>query len=253
VNVCLRLQLTCHHCQPATAAGFIYWTSQEWVLHSPNTTGFVYLEFSWIHASFFLQYTSLPAFCNCSPFLFKFCMWMCPSPTLQWNVPHFSCCWTSSLLQAHRGKCHHICLLWTACLFTVHVGKCPFPPSLVELSTGLPLLQGSPTPRFLGRGHHSWLFWLVYSQFMWGCAPSPLCGDRGVLPSLLHIFFFSCLFIIQFGFFFLFSLGRGQSIQGLCWFVPGSTTCFLFAHLVVSQAVLGAGIWWYRIPLGFSI
>jgi hypothetical protein len=51
-------------------------------------------------------------------------------------------------------------------------------------------------------------------------------------PSLLHVLF-SSLFIIQF---FLFC-GAGVSLSmGLCWFVPGSTACWLFVHLVVSQA-----------------
>jgi hypothetical protein len=40
------------YCQPAAAAGFIHRRSQEWALHSPSPTAFVYLEFFWTHAPF---------------------------------------------------------------------------------------------------------------------------------------------------------------------------------------------------------
>jgi hypothetical protein len=86
---------------------------------------------------------------------------------------------------------------------------------------------GGATPAFSG--------WLVYSS----CegvpllqspelrAPCPLCY-------VSFVFFFSCLFIIQFV--SLFSLGGGQSVQGSLLICPrvvcGSTVCRL-AHLVV--------------------
>jgi hypothetical protein len=78
-------------------------------------------------------------------------------------------------------------------------------------------------------------------------APCPLC----YVPFLL------LLLIIQF--FFLFSLGGGQSLQGamLIWprVVCGSTVCCL-AHLVfcIFPSHLGAAVWWRcRSPPGFSI
>jgi hypothetical protein len=52
---------------------------------------------------------------------------LCPSPTLQWSMPHFSHCWMPSSLQAHWGKWCHTCLLWPACLFKVCLRDCPFP------------------------------------------------------------------------------------------------------------------------------
>jgi hypothetical protein len=158
-----------------------------------------------------------------------------PTPTLWWIMPHFSHCWTPSLLQAYRGKWRHTCLLWLAWLFTVHVEECTSPPP-VELSTGQPLLQAFPAPRLLGGGRHSCLLCL-------GCLSvvhvreclSLLSGAQGAPPSLLCVLFFNCLFIIQFFFFFPWA---GVSLsRGLCCFVPGSTVCHLFAHLAVSQAV----------------
>jgi hypothetical protein len=155
-------------------------------------------------------------------------------------VPHFSCCWTPPPLQAHWGRWCHTHLLQPACSPTVHVGQCPSPPPV--LSIGQPLLQAFPTPSLLSGGRHSCLLWLVYLQFTWWHAPPPLSGAQHALPILLCVsFFFRCLFIIQFGFLF-FSLGGGQSVQRAMLICPrvvcGSTTCHLFAYLVVciSQA-----------------
>jgi hypothetical protein len=66
---------------------------------------------------------------NCSLFfLFRVRVGRCPSPTLRWSVPHDSCCYKPSPLQAHWGRWHHSCLLWLACLFTVREGA-PLPHS----------------------------------------------------------------------------------------------------------------------------
>jgi hypothetical protein len=48
--------------------------------------------------------------------------------------------------------------------------------------------------------------------------PPPLSGAQGALPCLLCLFFFSCLFIIQFFFFFtIFYPWAGVSLsRGLC-------------------------------------
>jgi hypothetical protein len=75
----------------------------------------------------FLQYTTLPTYCKCSLFLLLFRVHMggCLSPTLQWSLPHFSCYYKSSPLQAHWGRWHHTHLLQPACLF--HVKECPSP------------------------------------------------------------------------------------------------------------------------------
>jgi hypothetical protein len=114
----------------------------------------------------FLQYTALPACCNSSPFLFRVRVVRCPSPNLQWSVPHFSRCWTPSPLQAHWGRWRHTCLLWPACSPTVCVGQCPFPhlrwscphnSHCYKLSPIQGGLVGITTPAFSG--------WLVYLQF----------------------------------------------------------------------------------------
>jgi hypothetical protein len=86
---------------------------------------------------------------------------------------------------------------------------------MTAVVTSLPLCKhtggGGTTPAFSGR--------LVYLQFLWGSAPLPLSGAWGALPSLLHVFLFiyfsSCLFITQFGFFsFFFLLGWGSVCPG---------------------------------------
>jgi hypothetical protein len=57
--------------QPSAAAGFIYCRTQEWDLHSPSPTGFIYLEFSSIQP--------YPPFAIAF-FLFRVHEGMCPSP-----------------------------------------------------------------------------------------------------------------------------------------------------------------------------
>jgi hypothetical protein len=156
-----------------------------------------------------------------------------------------------------------------------------------------PLLQAFPFPSTLGEvtlhllsqacvfiysSHGKWVFPPLLWSFpptatvtsfptpgCWACAaapafssqlerdfPSPCFGAQGALPSLLRVFFV----IISYysGFFPLFSLGGGQSVQGamLIWpsVVCGRTACRL-AHLVhIFPSRLGTAIWqWCRSPL----
>jgi hypothetical protein len=161
-------------------------------------------------------------------------------------------CYKLSPFQAHWGRWHCSCFLLPACLFTVHMGSGPSPsfvkfPShrhFYKLSCSW-LLGGATPPAFSGG-----LF--IYSSVS-GCpshpsvlrAPHPLC----------YMSFLLLLLIFQF---FLFSLCGGQSVWGamLIWprVVCGSSMCHL-AHLVVCvfPSSLGAGIWWCRIPPGFSV
>jgi hypothetical protein len=71
---------------------------------------------------------------------------------------------------------------------------------------------------------------------MWGRAPPPFSGAKDAPPSLLHVLFFSCFFIIQLAFL----QGGGQSVQGALLIFPRGgcwdTACHLFAHLLVCQA-----------------
>jgi hypothetical protein len=158
---------------------------------------------------------------------------------------------TSFPLSRHNGGDGTHRLLQPACLFTVHMGSAPSP-----LSTGAfltrPLLQafplqgccaGATTPALSGR--------LVYLQFQEGGPLAPF-GTQSAPPSLLRVFF------IVYSVFFLFSLGRDQSVQGamLIWprFVCGSTM-YRLAHLVVCvfPSRIGAGIWLCGNSPGFSI
>jgi hypothetical protein len=117
------------------------------------------------------------------------------------------------------------------------MGMCPSPTLGGVCHTSL-LFQAFPSPSTLGEvAPHppspAGLF--IYSSVR-EC-PSPSLWSSGC-PALfaMCLFFFSCLFIIQFVFFLFFFLGGGQSVQGtmLIWprIVCKSTTCHL-AHLVV--------------------
>jgi hypothetical protein len=169
-------------------------------------------------------------------------MGKCPSPTLWWILPQFSLCWMPSPLQAHWGRWCHTHLLWMACLFTVYVGKCPYPP----LWWSFP-----PTSTVTSFSHSKvagWVLQLLSSPvilFIYSShegVPSPTLQSSGH-PALFAVclFFFNCLFIIQFGFFL--SPGRGQSVQGAMLICPrvvcGSTMCHLFAHLMVCVSQAG--------------
>jgi hypothetical protein len=120
----------------------------------------------------------------------------------------------------------------------------------------LTLLQTFPLPV---AGHVPLLLPSPASLFIYismrNC-PSPPLVFRVPCP-LCHVSFLLLLLIIQF--FFLFSLGGGQSVQGamLIWprVVCGSTACRL-AHLMfhVFPSHLGTGVWWrHRSPPSFSV
>jgi hypothetical protein len=148
-----------------------------------------------------------------------------------------------------------ICLLQLqSFLIRVHMEMCPpHSPVKVKLSIWQPLLQTFPSPRLLGRGRHSCLLWPAYLQFMWGSAPPPPPELRTPHPLCYMSFFFQLL--VFYSGFFLFSLGRVQSVQGGMLICPREYCMLLICspgglHLPSS---LGAGIWWCGSPPGFSI
>jgi hypothetical protein len=53
----------------------------------------------------------------------------------------------------------------------------------------------------------------IYSSMRDCPSPSPQSSGHPALFAMRLLFFSCCLFIIQFDFFFLFPLGRGQSVQ----------------------------------------
>jgi hypothetical protein len=246
------------YCHPAAAAGFIYCRSQEWALHSPSPTGFVYLEFSWTHVPFVFSslHPYLPVAIAVLFYLNSYGEVLplhssVESATLEPLLDAFSSSSTlgevAPLLPSPAGSSSSSCLLQ----FIVHMGECP--PPLVELSTWQPLLQVFPAPRFLGRGHHSCLLWLVclFTVCMREC-PSPTLWSSGH-PTLfvMCLCFFSCLSIISR--FFLFSLGGGQTVQGAMLICPREYHVLLICSPGGLPSRLGAGIWWYGSPSGFSI
>jgi hypothetical protein len=83
---------------------------------------------------------------------------------------------------------------------------------------------------------------------LWGISPPPASALRAPCP------LYTCLF-----FFFLFSLGGGQSVHGamlICPRVVCGSTAYRLAHLVVCVflSYLGTAVWWrHRSSPGFSI
>jgi hypothetical protein len=177
-------------------------------------------------------------------------MGMCSSPMLQWSVPHFNHCWTPSPLQAHWERWCHTCLLWPACLFTVHMGEFPFPPRwsfphnnhCYKLSSPQVCWAGVPLLPSLAS-----LF--IYSSHGECPSPSLLSSGHPVLFAMC-LFFFSCLF---FSFFFLFSLGGGQSVQEAMLICPREYCMPLICSPGGLPSRVGAGVWQRRSPPGFSI
>jgi hypothetical protein len=158
-------------------------------------------------------------------------------------------CYKLSPFQAHWGKWHCTSFLRPACLFTVHVG-----------SESSPLSCGVFSHRYFYKLSYSWLLDVCCCSCLLQLAccegfPSPPLGAQGTPPSLLHVFVVVCAY---YPFFFLFSLGWGQSVQGAMPIWPrvlcGSTVYHL-AHLVVRifPSGLGAGVWQPGGPPGFSI
>jgi hypothetical protein len=85
-------------------------------------------------------------------------------------------------------------------------GVSPPPTTLVELSTGHPLLQAFPSPRLLGVCRPpAFSGWLVYLQFEWG-VPLPHSPELRVPHPLCYVYFFfsaACLLfsLVFFSFF----------------------------------------------------
>jgi hypothetical protein len=137
-----------------------------------------------------------------------------PSPTLPWSVSHFGHCWIPFLVEACGGGGTTTCLLQLAC----------------------------------------------YLQFVWGIAPPPLSRAQGALPSLLCVFFFfsaACLLFSLFFSFFFFPgwgsvcpAGYADLDQGCLW-----EYCVLLSSPggLLLPSRLGAGIWQYESPPGFSV
>jgi hypothetical protein len=80
-------------------------------------------------------------------------------------------------------------------------------------------------------------------------APPIFSGVLRASCTFCCMFLFSSLFIIQFFFFFCWSVG--QSLQGLCCFIPGVAVGIPYVTYLLSiwsaeclPSYFGAGIWW---------
>jgi hypothetical protein len=79
-----------------------------------------------MHAPFIFSSTQpYPPVAIANFLLFRVCMERCPSLTLWFCMPHFSCLWKLSPLQAHWGRLHYSYFLRQAYLFTAHVREYP--------------------------------------------------------------------------------------------------------------------------------
>jgi hypothetical protein len=187
-------------------------------------------------------------------FLFRVQVGSCLSHTLWLSMPHFSCYWTPSLLQAHWGRWNHACFLQLAYLFSVLVGECTSSPSLGAFhmtatvtsflhskvaGQGPPLLP-SPSSLFIDSL----------------CEGEPLLHSpnlRVFHPLCCMSFFFHLLFYYSICCFFSFSLERGQSVQGPTVICPREYWVLLICSPGGLPSRLGAGIWWCGSPVCCSI
>jgi hypothetical protein len=88
------------YCQPVAAAGFIYCRSQEWDLHSPSPTGFVYLEFFWAHTPFvFSSIQPYPPVAIFAGLFYLEFVWESTLSPLWWSFPQDSHCYKLIPLQ----------------------------------------------------------------------------------------------------------------------------------------------------------
>jgi hypothetical protein len=88
VNVYLRLWLTGHLLLASCCWRLYLCRSQEWALHSPNPTGFVYLELSWMLAPFiFSSIQPYPPVAIAVLFCLEF-TWSCAPPPLSSGACH---------------------------------------------------------------------------------------------------------------------------------------------------------------------
>jgi hypothetical protein len=73
--------------------------------------------------------------------------------------------------------------------------------------------------------------------------PSQVCSEH--TPSAAWSFSLPCLFRV-----FCCCWGGGQSVQGVCWFIPGEYRVPLICSSVGLHLPrrFGAGIWWHRTP-----
>jgi hypothetical protein len=166
------------------------------------------------------------------------------------------------------------------CLFTVHMGSgssslscgafLPLPlleAFLLLIARCVVPLLPSPAGLFIYTSHRKWVFPLSCGVFLpppllqafpllivgcvplflpsppgllWGISPPPLFSAQGSLPSLLHVFF---VLIAYYSVFFLFSLGGGWSVRGLCWSGPGLSVGVLSAAYLTLWSTSSQAIW----------
>jgi hypothetical protein len=171
-----------------------------------------------------------------------------PLPHSLWSVPHFSCYWTPSPLQAHWGRgCHtHLLLrlIYSSCGV---VSLPPFSGAFHRTAT----VTRFPHSKVAGHGCHSCLLWppCLFSVHAREFS-SPSLQSSGCPALVVRCLFFSaaCLF----SFFFLFSLGGGQSVQGAMLICPRECHVPLICSPGGFPSRLGTGIWRHGSPPGFS-
>jgi hypothetical protein len=228
------------YCQPADAAGFIYCRSQEWALHSPSSTGFVYVKSSWTRVPF--VFSSILSYTPVTIVVLLYLEYM-PGGA----PPSLS-----------SGACHTLATV--GCLLSKHIGGGGTSPTssswIVYLqitwrSAPPPLSSGGfyitatvtsfPAPRFLGRGCHSCLLGpaCLFTVCVREC-PFPTLRSSWCPTLFAMCLFFQLLIYYSVCLFVFFFPWAGVSLsRGVCWSVPRCTGCCLCAHLVVSVSQAG--------------
>jgi hypothetical protein len=191
---------------------------------------------------------------------------MCPFLTLQWSVPHLSCCYKPSPFPAYWGRLRHTCLLQLVCLFTIRMGKCPFLPLWWSFPHDSHCYKLSPLHGFWARAPLLPSPVACLLQFTWGSAPSPLSRAQGTHPVCYTSFFFFQL-LVYYSVFFFFFPGQGSVCPGcyadlsqgvlhatylLSWWSPKQVSSrhlavqelFWFLHLTWwGHAMCRLGVW----------
>jgi hypothetical protein len=139
VNVYLGLWLTCHLLS-AFCYGRVYLCrSQEWALCSPSPTGFVCLEFSWLHAP--LVFSSMQPVTIAVFFYYLESVWGGAPPPLSSGVCYALASFASLPLFKHTGVGEVLLLLPSPTSLFIHSssGDCSSP---TLRSSGHPLGGG---------------------------------------------------------------------------------------------------------------
>jgi hypothetical protein len=134
------------------------------------------------------------------------------------------------------------------------MGRFPFPILWWNMPHFSWRWKPSPLQAHWGRWHHTHLLWpaCLFTIHVRECPSSSLRSTgHPVFFVMCLVFFFQLL--VYYSIFFLFSLGRGQSVQGAMLICPREYHVLLICSPGGLPSRVGAGVWRHGSPPGFSI